>query len=108
MSKLFEKKSPSDIRGRILPIRVTQGEHVEITHLASIRNLAVADFVRRAALGRRADVDYHTDIVLALSNVVKSIRELRAAIAETGRPPQDEVLMLVLREAIAAMLRIAK
>ena len=108
MAKLFEKKDPSEVRSVRQPVLLTVTEKEQIAHLAGIRKLPVADYMRRAALGRRADVDYQTDIVLALSEVVKKIRALRASMVAHGHVPPDDLLLAVINEAIAAMLRIEK
>ncbi|AMR80271.1 hypothetical protein A2G96_09580 [Cupriavidus nantongensis] len=67
-----------------------------------------SEFIRRAALGRKADVDFETEIVLALSDITRAVRALHADMVERGiTPPEAELLPLIL-EARAAMLRISK
>ena len=72
----FKKKVCTELRSIRYPILLTQEEAETIRHSASIRNMSVAEFMRRAALGRKADVDYDTKIVLQLSDVVRSIRAI--------------------------------
>lgn len=68
----------------------------------------VSDFMRRAALGRKADVDYETEIVLALSDITRVIRGFHAALVERGITPPEDELRPVILEARAAILRISK
>jgi uncharacterized protein (DUF1778 family) len=94
-------------KGRI-PVRVTPEEDAQIRTAAGIRHLDVAEYMRRAALGRRADVAYDVEIVLALSDITRVIRGMHAALVEQGvRPPEEEMLALI-RDARAAMLRIER
>jgi uncharacterized protein (DUF1778 family) len=106
--KLFQKKEPTELRSVRLPIRLTKAEDEKIRHAASIRQMAVSEFVRRAALGRKADVDYETEIVLALSGVTRSIRGLHAALVERGITPPESEWRPIMVEAMSAMLRISK
>ena len=108
MSKLFEKKPPEELRSERLRVWFTKDEKAQVELLADMRKLAVADFVRRAALGRRADIDYVTDLVLVLSDFVRTIREYRATVVASGQVPPDDELLNLIQEARAAMLRIAK
>ena len=108
MAKLFKKLPASEkktIRYEIL-LSVKDAESIRTS--AHIRNLSVADFIRRCALGRRADVKFDTEIVLILRDVVQSIRQLNATFtSEKVIPPKHE-LGLLIDEALAAMLRISK
>lgn len=70
--------------------------------------MTLSEFIRRAALGRRADVDYETEIVLALSDITRAIRGFHAAMVERGITPPEELLRPVILEARAAILRISK
>ncbi|ART61447.1 hypothetical protein CBP36_20995 (plasmid) [Acidovorax carolinensis] len=67
-----------------------------------------SEFIRRAALGRKADVDFETEIVLSLSDITRAVRALHAALLEHKiAPPEAELLPLIL-EARAAIQRISK
>lgn len=104
----FQKKP--DAQKRTVPtlVRWTEDEVQKVRHSASIRQMDVTEFIRRAALGRKADVDFETEIVLALSDITRAVRALHAAMVERGiTPPEAELLPLIL-EARAAMLRISK
>lgn len=108
MAQLF-KKIPAEKRKSVrYEVRLSPKEAETIHTSAHIRNLSVAEFIRRAALKRRADIRYETEIVLTLREVVQSIRRLHAALVERGiQPPEDEWRPLI-KEAVAAMLRISK
>jgi uncharacterized protein (DUF1778 family) len=108
MTKLF-KPVPDDIRRSIsIIIRLNQAEAAQIRHAADIRCLTVSDFIRRAALGRKADVRFETHIVLALHHVVQEIREMHKTYLEQGFQPPEELWLPLIKEAGAAMLRISK
>lgn len=106
MSDLFKKKPLGQRRMIRYEILLSQGEAEEIRSLARIRNLSMADYMRRAALGRRADTRFETETVLALREVVQSIRQLCAAQAKERISPSDELGTLI-DKALAAMLRIS-
>ncbi len=106
MVKLFRKKEASELRAVRYPILLTQAEAQTIRHSASIRNMSVAEFIRRAALGRRADVQYETKIVLQLSDVVRAIRAIHKSMLEMQIEPPEEIWSPIMDEAMEAMLRI--
>ena len=108
MTKLFKKKSPSELRSIRRPILLTIEEDEKIRHSAKIRNMCVAEFMRRAALGRKADVAYDTQIVLQLSDVVRCIRAIHKQMVEMQIKPPEEVWSPIMEEALNAMLRIQK
>lgn len=108
MAKLFEKKAESETRTFRYPVMLNAKELEAIKQAALVRNMSVAEFMRRAALGRKADVRYETQIILELRNVAQEIRNLHASyFAHEFQPPED-VLLPVIKEATAAMLRISK
>lgn len=108
MAKLFQKKSDEDLRIKRLRVFATAGESETIKRLAKIRNLNVSTFMLRAALGRRADVDHETEIVLALIDYTRSIRELHATFIGKGVEPPEALLKPAIQDAKEAMLRITK
>ncbi len=108
MSKPFEKMPKAEKRTVRYEIMLSVMEAEEIRTSAKIRNLSVADFMRRAALGRRADVRFDTETVLALREVVQAIRQLHATFAAKDlRLPVDRMGELI-DVALAAMLRISR
>lgn len=106
MTKLFQKKEPADLRSVRYPIMLTQAEAEQIRHSANIRNMSVAEFMRRTALGRKADVHYETQIVLQLCDVTRAIRAIHKAMLELKIAPPEEVWEPLIDEAVAAMRRI--
>ncbi len=106
--KLFRPKPPEQNRSKRLEIRATEKEAKDIQFAADIRQMTVAEFMRRAALGRRADVRYEVEIVLALSNVISEIRDLHAAVVKTGILPPENEWRPIITKAIEAMKRIDK
>lgn len=108
MPKLFRKMPKAEKRTVRYEIMLSLVEAEEIRSAARIRNLSVADFMRRAALGRRADVRFDTETVLALREVVQAIRQLHATFAAKDAHLPIDGLGLVIDAALAAMLRIGK
>lgn len=108
MAKLFQKKAEDEKRTKRVPLLLTEAEKEKIKRSASIRHLDASEFIRRAALGRKADVDYETEIVLVLSDVTRAIREFHSALVERGITPPESALLPVILDARAAMVRIAK
>ena len=108
MAKLFEKKNPEDLRNKRVITYVNPEEYAQIRTAASIRQLDVGEFMRRAALGRRADVDYETEIVLALIDLTRSVRELRKPYLERNEVFRDDDWRPIVAGATAAMLRITQ
>ncbi len=108
MTPLFKNKPPEELKSVRLEIRLTASEDEKIRRTAGVRKLAVAEFIRRAALGRKTDVDYQTGIVRALGDVTRRLRELQAAVVTDGILPPEEEWLPVILEARAVMLRISK
>lgn len=108
MTKLFKHKDPVNVRSVRYPILLTEEEAMTIRQAASIRQLSVAEFIRRAALGRKADVDYETEIVLVLSGITRVIRGYHAALVERGVAPPEAEMSAVIVDARAAIHRITK
>lgn len=105
MTKLFKTKPAHEKRTIRYPILLTEKEAETIRHAAFIRNLSVADFIRRAALGRKADVKFETEIVLALCNLVDEIKRMHAGITKNMKVPAEfvewRVVIHAAQEAIA-------
>ena len=106
MSKLF-KKMPIEARKIFrCEIRLTATDATTISASAEARNLSMSDFMRRAALGRRADVHFETEIVVSLREVVQSIQALHAAFVRQGAPPPEAKIAELLDLARDAMLQL--
>ena len=108
MGKLFTKKDAEEVRSKRRELRLTEKEDAQICHSASIRQMDVSEFIRRAALGRKADVSYETEIVLQLSDVVRAIRAIHKAMVEHKIVPPEHIWGPLMDSAEAAMLRISK
>lgn len=89
-------------------LRLTREEDQLIRDAAGLRQLDVSEFIRRAALGRKADVRVEVEIVLMLIEVVKEMRELHTAVVATGALPPESQWQPVIDQAVSAMLRIQK
>lgn len=108
MTKLFTKKPAEEKRSTTSLIRWTEDEIEQVKTAAKIRNLTVSEFIRRAALGRKADVRFETQIVLALHYVVQEARILHKAMTEQGAAPPEKELLELIEGAREAMLRISR
>jgi uncharacterized protein (DUF1778 family) len=105
-TKLFKKADPTTHKNATVLVRMSQADREEIRHLANIRQMSVSEFIRRAALGRRADVDYETETILILSEVTKRMRALHAGMVDHGIVPNEDAMRVVIHAAKVAMLRI--
>ena len=108
MSKLFKKKNPEEVRAKRVPILFTSKEFEKVERDREVRKLSVAEHCRRAILNKRSDIQFDVDIVLALSDCTRAIRELYAKYLEQGIPPPETELADALSNAKAAMLRVEK
>jgi predicted DNA binding CopG/RHH family protein len=105
---LFKKAAPGTLRDQLINIRLSKDEVDAIKHSAAARQLPMADFIRRAALGRRADVDYVTQTVLQLSEVVRAIRQVHKDMLDRHIAPPVALWSPIMDQAEAAMLRIGQ
>ena len=108
MKKLFKILPDNAVKTKTLHVRILVSDSEIITDLAKARNLSVCEYMRRTALGRRADVCYESQMVLALTDVVEAFKILHAAVVEHGLLPTEHEWDPVLDEAVAAMQRISK
>ena len=90
-----------------IEFRVSKSEREKIKKLAAVRQISVSDFLRRAALGRAAPMDFDTDLVLCLSDATRSIRALHKAYLQIGCPPPEDLLRPVIEKTIMAIERIS-
>lgn len=106
--KLFTKKAEEEKASIPTLVKWTKADIEKVRHSAGLRKMSVNEFIRRAALGRKADVDIDTDIILSLSDLTRSIRAMHAdMLANKIRPPETEMLATI-NEARAAIQRISK
>lgn len=98
----------SQIKSIVCKVYLTEDEATLIKEAAKIRNLSVAEYFRRTALGRKADVKYETEIVTMLGTLVKIFRDIHAILVETNRPMDEYEFNKAVNEAKCAMLRITK
>ena len=106
MSKLFKKMPIEKRKISRFEIRLTAIDAAIISASAEMRNLSISDFMRRAALGRRADVHFETEIVVALREVTQAIQAMHAAFVRQGAPPPETKIGELLDLARDAMLQL--
>lgn len=114
------KAVPTELKRTLrIPVRVNAEEKAQLDHAAQIRNLDTSDWLRRAGLGRKADVRYDTQIVLAITQSVQAIRttgldilSLAPTLANEPASAKLHQLLDEMRQAVveakAALLRIDK
>ena len=107
MKKLFKPLPDAVRKNVVLHIRMSVSDAEIITAAAKARNLSVCDYMRRATLGKRTDVRYESQVVLALTAVVEAFQTLHTAVVEQGLFFEHE-WDPVIDEAVAAMRRISK
>ena len=105
-TRLFKPVAPTVKKGDRFEIRANAADAAAIRELAASRHLSVSDFLRRAALGRRAAVDIQTDLVLAMIDSTRAVREYHAALIAHGFVPPENVLIIPIMAAAEAMARI--
>ncbi|MHA6829175.1 plasmid mobilization protein [Ralstonia pseudosolanacearum] len=108
MTKLFTTKDEAEKRSKRIVMRVTAAEELKIKRAAAVRQMDVSEFARRAALGRKADVDHETEAVLALSAITREVRAMHAAMLKHGITPPEADLLPVILEARQAILRVSE
>lgn len=108
MSKLFKKLPDAEKKMVRLEILLSKREAEDIRAFALIRNLSNSEFVRRASLGRRADVGLEVEIILCLREVVQSIRLLHANYVAQGVPIPKAELEKLMDHALGSMLKIGR
>ena len=93
-----------------LKVRLTKKEDAQIVKSASVRKVTVTEFMRSAALGRKAYADYNADAVMALRDVIEEMRVTCRWIVEHGITPAqlESVLQPIVDNAITAMTRISR
>ena len=104
----FKPKSDEERRDQRLVVRVNQAEREYIKHAADVRALDMSTFVRRAAMGRKADLQYEYQIVYDLRDVVAALKAIHGAILMTGAAPPEEEMTAALFTVVNAMNRITK
>lgn len=106
--QLFTKKADEDKASISTLVKWTPSDIEKVRNSAALRKMPVVEFIRRAALGRKADVDIDTDIILSLSDLTRSIRELHSRmVSHNAVPPEDE-LKEIINLARAEIQRISK
>jgi hypothetical protein len=108
MTKLFTSVAMADRRTVRYPLLLTPAEAEKIRAAANIRNLSVAEYIRRTALARKAEIRYETEIVLTLRYLADKIRDLVEDSRSRNQPVLEDQLRPVIAEVIAAMLRVSK
>jgi hypothetical protein len=91
----YKKEITAEVRQ---DVRMTAADKAEIQLRAGRACLSVSEYIRRCALGKRVDMHYDADVILALSEVSASVRALLASPATnlTKDDVQDVLQKVVL------------
>jgi len=103
-SKLFEVVLDEVRKSAAVLVRFSAHDLSTIRESARVHNLSTSEFLRRAGLGRRADVDHESRMVLALSDSTRAIRALHASMLDLGIEPPEELLRSAILAAGTAIL----
>lgn len=109
--KLFKSLPDGEKMETAILVRLLKSDAEAIRNAASIRQLSVSEFIRRAALGRRADVNAEVEVVLALlklDRTINGIAKLHQAMIERGITPPVDDWRPVKNEIRQAVVRIAQ
>jgi hypothetical protein len=90
---------------------MNEKEAEKIRKSAKDRQLSMAEFMRRAALGRKAPVNYDVELFLALRKLdqsINSIGDLHKAMIERGITPPVDDWRLVKMDIRFAVVRLAQ
>lgn len=101
----FRKKD--NARTGRFELRVRSDELADIAERARRSGLSTAEFVRRAALGRRIDAAFDADAVLELRRLVVVVGQLRDA-AQSASSFDAEDFRKVAAECVLTMQRMAR
>lgn len=103
------KKIPDEKKRLVrVPIRFTDKEAQTVRYSADVRTMTVSEFIRRAALGRKAEVQFGHQIILELREVGAAIRALHREYVVQGIEPPEKILRPVIDELVNAILRVSK
>lgn len=106
-NKLFTSLPDGVGKEMRIEFRASKSELEKIKYLAAVRHMPMSEFLRRAALGRAAPMDFDTDLVLCLSDATRAIRALHKAYLEIGCQPPEDLLRPVIENTIMAIERIS-
>ena len=104
---MFKPVDESIKKSTAILVRLSKADAETIRESANIRNLSVSEFMRRAALGRKADVRYETQIVLQLIDVGRAIRQIHKAMVDQGMTPPEEIWLPIMKGASDAIVKIS-
>lgn len=90
-----------------IEFRVSKAEREKIKILAAARQMPLSEFLRRAALGRAAPLDFDTDLVLRLSDATRAIRDLHKGYLNNGLNPPEDLLGPAMEAILIALHRIS-
>lgn len=107
-NSLFTKKAEAEKATVPTLVKWTEADIAKVRASAKLRKIPVNEFIRRAALGRKADVDIDTDIILALSDFTRAIRGMHADMVSNNIALPEELLLELITGARAAIQRISK
>ena len=109
--KLFKSLPDGERMETAILVRMLKSDAETIRRAAKDRQLSVSEYMRRTALGRRADVNYEVDLVLALLQLSRTINTIgerhKEMIAQGITPPVDD-WRPVKNEIRQAVVRIAQ
>jgi len=99
------KKKPKARTARF-ELRLLPEEAIDIEGKAAKAGISVSEFIRRCALGKRIDVRYKEDAILALRDIAITVGELRNVVATSPRGFDDEAFKAIAAECVNTIRRV--
>jgi uncharacterized protein (DUF1778 family) len=104
--KHFVKLPEEEKRNVRVAVRLHSTEYEAIRAAADVRHVSVSDFMRSTALGRKCDVRFEVDCILAISDAVRAIRAMHKAMVEHGVPPPEDEMRALILSAERSVIRL--
>jgi len=106
MTKLFKAVDPAKKKSIEKRIYFSTDESIRIKHLARIRRLTTANFLMRAALGKRAPIHPYGEAVGAFSQFGNALRRFHASFDLENHLAAEKVIVDLHTAARDAILKI--
>lgn len=101
--KLFMPLPAGQRRDKSFILRVNRDEFIQIKNAAGIRHMTVSEYLRRVALGRKADVTFEANITVMLGRLVCVVRDMYAATKDKGTNFPESDWRRIINEADKAI-----
>jgi hypothetical protein len=101
------KKAEGPTATVVKKFRVTPEDAAAIDNRAEKSGLSVSEYVRRCALGKRIDVRYDEDVILALRDIAINVGELRNSLMALEVSFDVETLNQIAAQCVRTIRKVA-